>query len=376
MSDLLETAQGSFSLIRCPENKKQGLRAWNAADEYLLNEVSEYSATKQVKNILVINDAFGGLTVPLAESFNVDLWSDSFVAQQCIEVNFQRNKLHSAQYRFIKSTDEPEGQYDLVLLKIPKNYFYLEEQLAFLSRSVAESTKLFAATMVKNLHTSTLKIFEKYFVNVTTSLAKKKARLVYFSNPLTGIDNVVFKNQFQLEDYPCTIENLSNVFSRERLDVGTRFFLQYLPEELKGETVIDLGCGNGVVGLIAAEKYPEAKIIFCDESYMAVEAARRTFERSGFNNSTEYFVTNGLQGIKDASADLILNNPPFHQQHVVGTEIALVMFKDAKRVLKKGGELRIVGNRHLGYHISLKKIFGNCELVAGNNKFVVLKAVK
>ena len=52
------------------------------------------------------------------------------------------------------------------------------------------------------------------------------------------------------------------------------------------------------------------------------------------------------------------------------------MFNDAKRVLKKGGELRIVGNRQLGYHVKLKRVFGNCKIIANNKKFVVLSSIK
>lgn len=52
------------------------------------------------------------------------------------------------------------------------------------------------------------------------------------------------------------------------------------------------------------------------------------------------------------------------------------MFTGARRALRPGGELWVVGNRHLGYHVQLKRIFGNCELVVGNPKFVILKAVK
>jgi 16S rRNA (guanine1207-N2)-methyltransferase len=52
------------------------------------------------------------------------------------------------------------------------------------------------------------------------------------------------------------------------------------------------------------------------------------------------------------------------------------MFMEARRVLVEGGELRIVGNRHLGYHAKLKKLFGNCTTVAANKKFVVLSATK
>ena len=41
------------------------------------------------------------------------------------------------------------------------------------------------------------------------------------------------------------------------------------------------------------------------------------------------------------------------------------MFRESKQVLRRGGELWVIGNRHLGYHIQLKKLFGNCEVVAG-----------
>jgi len=52
------------------------------------------------------------------------------------------------------------------------------------------------------------------------------------------------------------------------------------------------------------------------------------------------------------------------------------MFEQAKRSLRNGGELRIVGNRHLGYHLKLKRLFGNCEVLGSDRKFVVLGAIR
>ena len=72
----------------------------------------------------------------------------------------------------------------------------------------------------------------------------------------------------------------------------------------------------------------------------------------------------------------ILCNPPFHQQHAITDHIAWQMFNDARRSLKYGGELYVVGNRHLDYFRKLKRAFGNCTTIATNNKFVVLKATK
>jgi 16S rRNA (guanine1207-N2)-methyltransferase len=110
---------------------------------------------------------------------------------------------------------------------------------------------------------------------------------------------------------------------------------------------------------------------------MAVASARENFIAAfGRDRSAEFEVTDCLQGIADESADLVLNNPPFHQQNTVGDAIAWKMFVEARRVLIPGGELWVVGNRHLAYHASLKKLFGGCELIASNRKFVVLRAIK
>ena len=49
---------------------------------------------------------------------------------------------------------------------------------------------------------------------------------------------------------------------------------------------------------------------------------------------------------------------------------------DGERTLRRGGELWVIGNRHLGYHVKLRRLFGNSEVVASDPKFVVLKAVK
>jgi len=52
------------------------------------------------------------------------------------------------------------------------------------------------------------------------------------------------------------------------------------------------------------------------------------------------------------------------------------MFRQSHQVLRRGGELRVIGNRHLQYQQSLKKLFGDCEQVASNAKFVIVKAIK
>ncbi len=72
--------------------------------------------------------------------------------------------------------------------------------------------------------------------------------------------------------------NHANVFAKEQLDIGARFLLEHLPVVEEGAVVADLGCGNGVLGLALLKQQPEAKVIFTDDSYMAVASARASVE--------------------------------------------------------------------------------------------------
>jgi 16S rRNA (guanine1207-N2)-methyltransferase len=141
--------------------------------------------------------------------------------------------------------------------------------------------------------------------------------------------------------------------------------------------IADLGCGNGLLGLVAKRLQPAAALYFFDESYQAVAAAEENYSRNNLSSQEPaalFSVDDGFSHYEGELFDLILCNPPFHQGHVIGDQIAWQMFTQSKRQLRPGGELWIVGNRHLNYHIKLKRIFGNCRQIAANPRFVVLSA--
>ncbi|MYQ96983.1 methyltransferase, partial [Streptomyces sp. SID6139] len=121
---------------------------------------------------------------------------------------------------------------------------------------------------------------------------------------------------------------------------------------------------------------PAAEVLFVDESFQAVAAAEATYKANGVPGHAEFRVGDGLTGVAPDSVDLVLNNPPFHSHQATTDATARRMFTGARRALRAGGELWVIGNRHLGYHITLKRVFGNCELVASDAKFVLLKAVR
>ncbi len=374
--DTLVTAQGSYPLNRFPAQKNDPLRAWDAADEYLLQYVAEQQLTDKQPRVLIINDSFGALSVALAES-NPAMMSDSFLAHQGLHANLEINKLDSQSVSLLDSLHWPKESFDLILMKIPKCLAMLEDQLRKLRPLLNEDSQFIAASMSKQIHSSTLKLFEKIIGSTKTSLAKKKARLVFSQLDKTiDIGDLPHPHEYSLDNTHYTISNHANVFSREKLDIGTRFFIEHIPKRQRAKTILDLGCGNGVVGLMAAHYSPDVSLQFVDESYMAVDSAKQNFEAAFKARKVKFSVMDCLSSIEKNSIDIILNNPPFHQNNVVGDHIAIQMFTESLGVLKDKGELWVIGNRHLGYHVKLKKLFGNCKVITMNKKFVILKCIK
>jgi 16S rRNA (guanine1207-N2)-methyltransferase len=212
---------------------------------------------------------------------------------------------------------------------------------------------------------------------VTTSLAQRKARLLFCQpDPACAAVTSRYPVSYRLDAADCLIEDHANVFSVGALDLGTRFFLPWIPAHDEPLRIADLGCGNGILGLCAAQRCPGATVDFFDESFMALASAEGNFSRACPGREARFIAADGLAGVPDQSYDLILCNPPFHQQHVVGDFIARQLFMDAHRALKSGGELRVVGNRHLGYAQMLRRLFGSADVLAVNPKFVVIRALR
>ncbi len=366
-----------FTLHRYPVTTDPNLQAWDAADEFVLNTLAEapYTDALSKGSLIIFNDTFGALACALSP-YHPILISDSFLSQEATRRNFNSNELSEDQIVMQDSLSELPANPAVVILKLPKTLALLEYQLFQLKTVVSPDTLIIAAAKAKDIHTSTLNLFDTILGETTTSLAKKKARLIFCQPAPRAEKKNPYPTIWKLENTNYQISNHANVFSRASLDIGARFFLANLPSQKRGK-IVDLGCGNGVLGLMALEQNPEAEVVFIDESFMALASAKENIfqNRPDDLSRCHFSAGHSLLGLEPHSVDVILCNPPFHQLQTITDEIAWQMFKDAKRCLTKGGELWIVGNRHLGYHQKLKRLFGGAECVASNNKFVILRSI-
>ncbi|MBB1312790.1 MULTISPECIES: methyltransferase [Aliivibrio] len=367
----------TLNLQRYPKRAQELLQAWDAGDEFIIKHVEEELNLEDNKNILILNDNFGALSCWFSEKHNVTMMTDSFVSQRGTLKNLQRNQCNRVQ--LISSTEEMPQGFDLVIMQIPKNNRMLAWQLQQLRQSMTAECPIIAVNKAKEIHSSTLEVFEDYLGETKTSLAWKKHRLVFSNanatNPLTIAEAVCWS----VDNEDIDLLNYPNVYSGERLDQGARFMLEHIPVDAELRHIIDLGCGNGVLSVKAAQLNPEARITCIDESFMAVESARRNLEVNlGKERQFQFIANNCLDGFKKHSSYLVLCNPPFHQGQAVTDHIAWQMFCDAKHILCKEGKLLVIGNRHLDYDDKLCRLFGeeNVTTIASNSKFVILEAVK
>lgn len=351
----------------------------DAADDYLLRHLEE-NGVDLTGTVVVLGDRTGELlaALPMKDARPI-LITDSYLAMEASRAKVGESAT------LLSTQDEPPARIDVLLIRIPKILALLEDQLHRLAPRLHEGSVIVGTGKATEIHTSTLNLFEELLGPTRTSLAVRKARLI-FAQPDVTRDRS--RNPWPLT-YPLPVDrklgaiagrevtNYAGVFCADHLDIGTRFFLQYLPVTHGGDHIIDLGCGNGVVGTAAALANPTAQLTFIDESYQAVASARATFESNvAASGDAQFVVGDAMEPVSSASADLVLCNPPFHTHRATTDLVAWRMFTGARRALRPGGQLWVVGNRHLGYHVKLRKIFGNCETVAGSPKFVILRSVR
>ncbi len=365
----------SFTLQRYPYKKNDELRAWDSADLYLLNTLTERGPS--LSNLCIINDNFGALTLPLLQ-YKPICYSDSWLSKEAIYQNIFQNNLDKS-LSFLSTIEDLKTHHNstqLIIGRVPKSKAHLAFLLQQLHQWATEGTTLLLAGMDKHLSKGQFDLLEENFGPSRFYPGIKKARIWEATLDKSLTPSIPSKTIIHLSEFELSLSNLPNVFSQDKLDIGSRFFLENLSKLPEKKNVADLACGNGVLGLAYLRLHPEASIIFSDESFQAIESCKINWQKNLPGSHAIIRADDGLKQAKPSEFELIICNPPFHHQHTVGTDIAFSLFKDAFRALKKDGEFWLVANRHLAYHTTLKKLFGNCSIEATNQKFVILKATK
>lgn len=365
--DLLHTPFGSVELTRYPTHDTDQMRAYDGADRYLLEEIAQRHADAQ--SILVVGDRHGALSTALAERYDVTMWSDSALSRIAARAN-----LASAGRTAVLPDRLPELRYDLVVVRPGKARSLLEQQLHEVAGRIEPGTPVIVGEMVKHLGRWMTEVLERQVGPTTASLAARKARLLRATRDERRADAPAWTTY----EAPgsITLQNAPGTFASSGVDAGTRLLLAHLPESLGASQVVDLGCGNGVLGIASALRNREASYLLVDESAAAIASAQASWQANLPTRPVDLLLGDGLEQAAPESVDVVLCNPPFHAGTTVDDWLGRRLLEQAHRALRVGGRLYTVANRHLPHHRYLRQAYAAVEVLGADARFSVLRAVR
>jgi 16S rRNA (guanine1207-N2)-methyltransferase len=350
------------TLRRFPDAEAPNLVAVDASDRLVLDEARADVAAAAPATVSVIGDNYGALAIGSGAE-GVRVFQDSLVGELALA-----NNAGGLDYRSLPLDEELLSGATVVLMQLPKSLDQLDEWAGAVARWADPSVVLYAGGRVKHMTLEMNAILGRHFDSVAPSLARQKSRVLVARGPRPAEET--FPRREYSEELGLWVVAHGGVFAGTRLDLGTRLLLSVLDDAVPDAAdIVDLGSGSGILAASLARSRPGARVTATDQSWAAAASATATM----LANDLDVTVVRdlGLATRPDASADLVVLNPPFHSGSAVDSGLARALFEDAARVLRPGGELWTVFNSHLGYRPTLQRTVGPTREVTRNAKFTV-----
>jgi len=163
----------------------------------------------------------------------------------------------------------------------------------------------------------------------------------------------------------------SGVFSRDKLDGGSRILLDALCGLDVSGKLLDLGCGWGAIGIILLKAFSGIYVAFADINPRAVELTRRNLQLNGLDrHGADVYVSDGVADVS-GSFDWIITNPPIR----AGKNAVHGLIRGAAARLNPGGRLALVIRRQQGAESMLRflqNIFSSVSVIAKEKGYWVI----
>ena len=172
--------------------------------------------------------------------------------------------------------------------------------------------------------------------------------------------------QTELKGITLNFETNEEVFSPSGTDRGTLAMLSQV-EFRKEDKVLDLGCGYGVVGILASKLIGSNHVVMCDISKKAVETSKNNGLLNGLDDLRVY-ESNGLDEIEESGFTKILSNPPYH----VDFSVPKNFIEKGYKKLETGGKMYMVTKRLDWYKNKLTAVFGGVKVLEIDGYYVFI----
>ena len=195
----------------------------------------------------------------------------------------------------------------------------------------------------------------------------------YFQDDPNLVSNIK-EITFEINGLTMKLLTDNGVFSKNNVDEGSYAFLKVLLPLDLGNTILDLGCGYGTIGLTLAKAHEEARITLADVNPRAVALCERNAGLLNLSPRVTILQSDIYEKI-EGPYDSIVVNPPIR----AGKKVTYRMYEEAKQYLIDGGSLYIVIRKAQGAESASKyieTIFGNVTLLKREKGYYIYRATK
>lgn len=193
----------------------------------------------------------------------------------------------------------------------------------------------------------------------------------YINDPKLASNKKTIEYTFLSEKLAFITDN--GVFSKDRVDFGTNVLLNSLEDLNSFESVLDVGCGVGIIGICLGKKYKQLQVEMVDVNERAIQLSNENIIKNKLSNCKSYL--SSMYENVSGTFDLIVSNPPIR----AGKEIVHGIASGAFGHLNENGSFYAVIQKKQGADSLQKKlleVFGNVEVVNKKNGYIILKAIK
>lgn len=281
---------------------------------------------------------------------------------------------------------DPALRADVVAFRIPTDKLALRQLLADAFGLLTLGGQCCIAGATNEGIKSAATLLEAVFGNATVLATDSGSRAVMaVKRAATPMDPAILDSPLLAHDTfrsldvvlrgtPMTLFSRPGVFSSEHLDEGTQVLADVLVVR-EGDSVLDLGCGSGALGLLAARLSGTGRVTMVDVDSEAVRCTRRAIDASGAGNCRA-LISDVALAVRDERFDVVVANPPFHVGKQTDLAVPMQFIRDAHSLLKPGGRLQLVANRTLPYERLVQELFGNLQTIHDGPRFKVLAATR
>ncbi len=353
---------------------KPGVWSWNEINTgtAALIDVMDVQPEDTVLDLGCGTGAIGLAAARLASQEQVTLTDVNLVAFRCARRTLKANRITKTQVRLADGTDAVE-RYDVVLSHLPRGRAVIQALIQQAAAALKPGGRLYLVAPkragIKGAVAYAARLLGR--AGVVRYKGGYHVALGLKERPVPPPVQESSSLEIQLDGVPTLLVSRPGAFAWGRVDDGTAALVRAM-EIQPDETLLDLGCGTGLLALAAARR--GAHVTAVDADLRAIESARLTLQANAI--AGEVHLSDCAQAVLDRRFDVVLCNPPFHQGVGVEYDVAHQMVRDAATVLRPGGRLYLVSNAFIRYEHEMANRFAAVQEVLNDRRYRVLKAMR